>query len=45
MVIVALLIFAFAPGRYFGLDAWLRPRLQTAAGGGNRLAGLLLWLT
>ncbi|MCL4302178.1 MAG: hypothetical protein KJ077_41205 [Anaerolineae bacterium] len=45
MVLVSLLIVAFAPGRYLGLDAWLRPRLQAAAGGGNRLAGLLLWLT
>ncbi len=45
MVILSLLMFAFAPGRYFGLDAFLRLRLQEVAAGGNRLAGLLLWLT
>ncbi|HXW00576.1 MAG TPA: TQO small subunit DoxD, partial [Anaerolineae bacterium] len=45
MVVVSLMMLAFAPGRYFGFDAWLRPRLQAAAEGGNRLAGLLVWLT
>jgi len=45
MVVLSLLIFAFAPGRIFGLDAWLRPRLHAAKEGGNRLAGLLLWWT
>lgn len=45
MVMVSLLVFAFAPGRYFGFDAWLRPRLQAAAAQGNRIAGLLVWLT
>ncbi|MEW5956840.1 MAG: TQO small subunit DoxD, partial [Chloroflexota bacterium] len=45
MVMVSLLVFAFAPGRILGLDAWLRPRLQAAAEGGNRLAGWLRWLT
>lgn len=45
MVLVSLLVFAFAPGRIFGFDAWLRPRLQAAAHNGNRLAGVLAWLT
>jgi uncharacterized membrane protein YphA (DoxX/SURF4 family) len=45
MVVLALIVVAFAPGRYFGLDALLRPRLQAATTKGNRLAGLLLWFT
>jgi hypothetical protein len=45
LVVLSILMFAFAPGRYFGIDAWLRPRLQAAAANGNRLAGLLVWLT
>lgn len=45
MVVLSLVLLAFAPGRFFGLDALLRPRLQTAAEGGNRLAGWWLWLT
>jgi uncharacterized membrane protein YphA (DoxX/SURF4 family) len=45
MVMLSLIIFAFAPGRYFGLDALIRPRLLAAAGQGNRLAGALAWLT
>jgi hypothetical protein len=44
MVVLSLIMLAFTPGRYFGLDAVLRPRLQTAKERGNRLAGLLLWL-
>jgi hypothetical protein len=45
MVLLSLVMFAFAPGRVFGLDAWLRPRFQQAAQGGNRLARVLTWLT
>jgi hypothetical protein len=45
MVMVALLVFAFAPGRILGIDSWLRPRLQAAAERGNSLARLLVWLT
>ncbi len=45
MVILSLILFAFAAGRYVGLDTWLRPRLAAGAGGGSRLAGLLFWLT
>jgi uncharacterized membrane protein YphA (DoxX/SURF4 family) len=45
MVVLSLLLFAFAPGRVFGIDAWLRPGLATAAATGNWLARVLLWLT
>jgi hypothetical protein len=45
MVVLSLLMLALAPGRIFGVDAWLRPRLQTAAERGHKLAGALLWLT
>jgi hypothetical protein len=45
MVVLSLLMFAFAPGRIFGMDAWLRPRLAATAGRGNGLARLLFWLT
>lgn len=41
MPVLALLLFAYAPGRIFGLDALVRPRLLTAAEKGNTLAGLL----
>jgi hypothetical protein len=40
-----LIFIAVPPGRVWGLDAWLRPRLASAASSGNRLAGGLLWLT
>ncbi|MGD8624919.1 MAG: TQO small subunit DoxD [Anaerolineae bacterium] len=45
MVLLSLVMFAFAPGRVFGIDAWLRPRLLQAAEGGRRLAQALTWLT
>lgn len=45
MVVLSLILLAFAPGRYFGLDTLLRPRLQAAKDRGHRLIGLLLWLT
>ena len=45
MFVLSLLMFAFAPGRYLGLDALLRPRLAAAEAKGNRLAGVLKWLT
>ncbi len=45
IVVLSLLLFAFAPGRQLGIDAWLRPRLQTAAERGNGIARLLWWLT
>jgi hypothetical protein len=45
MVVASLVAFAFAPGRYLGLDSIMRPLLQRASDRGNGLAGLLLWLT
>jgi hypothetical protein len=45
LVVLALVVFAFAPGRVFGIDALLRPMFQAAGAGGNRLAKLLVWLT
>lgn len=45
MVLLSLAIFATAPGRTLGLDAWLRPRLLKAAQEGNRLARAVAWLT
>lgn len=45
MVMLSLLVLVFAPGRIFGLDARLRPRLLAAAEQGNKAAGALAWLT
>jgi hypothetical protein len=45
MLLMSLLMFAMAPGRILGVDAWLRPRLQAAADRGSPLARLLLLLT
>jgi TQO small subunit DoxD len=45
IVLLAIMVFAFAPGRYLGLDALLRPRLLTAAARGNRLAQAAALLT
>jgi hypothetical protein len=45
MVLLSLVIFAMAPGRVFGIDAWLRPRLLQAAEEGRRLPQILSWLT
>ncbi len=44
MVILSLLIFAFAPGYILGLDRLLKPRLEAAAGKNNRLARALQYL-
>ncbi len=43
--LLSVLLFAFAPGRIFGIDALLRPRLLAAAANGNRIARLVLLLT
>ncbi|MBI5563636.1 MAG: hypothetical protein HY870_01990 [Chloroflexi bacterium] len=43
--VLSLLMIAFASGRYFGLDALLRPRLVAAASKGNKLARVLAWAT
>jgi hypothetical protein len=45
IVLLAILAFAFAPGRHLGLDALLRPRLLAAAAKGNRIAQATALLT
>jgi uncharacterized membrane protein YphA (DoxX/SURF4 family) len=45
MPVLSLLLLAYAPGRIFGIDALIRPRLLAAAEKGNTLAGLLSLLT
>jgi hypothetical protein len=46
MVILSLLTVGIPPGRVWGIDAWLRPRLRDAAEGGNRWAWVVYhWLT
>lgn len=45
LVPLALVMIAFAPGRYLGLDALIRPRLLAAAERGNGIARVLAWLT
>lgn len=43
--ILGLVFLAVPTGRVFGLDAWLRPRLQAGADKGNRFSKILLLLT
>lgn len=45
MLVLAIMLFVAAPGRFFGLDARLRPRLLAAAASGNRVARFVLLLT
>lgn len=45
MVLLAIAMFGIAPGRYFGLDRLLRPRLQILAERGSRLAKLFRLFT
>ena len=45
MVMLSLLMFGLAPGRYLGIDALLRPPLLRAAARGNILARLVSALT
>jgi len=45
LVPLAIVMIAFAPGRYLGLDALIRPRLLAAAERGSRVARALAWLT
>lgn len=45
MVVLSLMVFAFAPGRFFGVDALLIPRLKRMAEKGNRIARVLLLAT
>ena len=42
---LSLWALAYAPGRIFGLDALLRPRLTALSEKGNKVANVLLWLT
>jgi uncharacterized membrane protein YphA (DoxX/SURF4 family) len=45
MLLLALLMFGLAPGRFLGIDALLRRRLGPAAARGSRLAKLALLFT
>ncbi|MBA2693923.1 MAG: hypothetical protein H0U65_15760 [Rubrobacter sp.] len=45
MVILAVVLFGIAPGRYFGLDRLLRPRLKAMSERGSRFSRLLLLFT
>ena len=45
MVVLSILMFGLAPGRYLGIDALLRPPLIRAATGGSAPARLILLLT
>lgn len=43
--VLALVLFAFAPGRVFGIDALLRPRVLAARERGSWIGRVLSWLT
>ncbi|MCB0202065.1 MAG: hypothetical protein KDI03_18510, partial [Anaerolineae bacterium] len=43
--VLALVLFAFAPGRVFGIDALLRPRFLAAKARGSFFGKVLSWLT
>jgi len=45
ILLLSVIIFITAPGRVFGIDAWLRPRVRAAAAGGNPLARFVMLLT
>jgi uncharacterized membrane protein YphA (DoxX/SURF4 family) len=45
MVVLSLVVFAFAPGVILGLDALIKPRLEAASKKNSRLAHFLLYLT
>lgn len=45
MVILSIVVFGLAPGRYFGLDRLLRPRLKALSERGSRIGRLLLLFT
>lgn len=45
MAVLSLLLLAYAPGRIFGLDAVIRPRLLAATEKGNTVAGWSSLLT
>ncbi len=45
MVLLSIAMFGLAPGRYFGLDRLLRPRLKVLSARGSRVGRLLLLFT
>ncbi|CAA9435231.1 hypothetical protein AVDCRST_MAG82-2418 [uncultured Rubrobacteraceae bacterium] len=45
MVLLSVAMFGLAPGRYFGLDRLLRPRLKALSERGSRVGRLLLLFT
>lgn len=45
IVLLAIVLFALAPGRYFGLDRLLRPRFKALSERGSRVGRLLLLFT
>jgi hypothetical protein len=45
MLLLSIAIFGLAPGRYFGLDRLLRPRLKVLSERGSRVGRLLLLFT
>ncbi len=45
MVLLSVVLFGLAPGRYFGLDRLLRPRLKVLKERGSRVGRLLLAFT
>ena len=44
MLVLSLVVFAFAPGSVLGLDALIKPRLEAAVSQGGRLARVLRYL-
>jgi hypothetical protein len=44
LIMLAALFLLAGAGRSVGVDSFLAPRLERAAAGGNRLAGILRWL-
>jgi hypothetical protein len=44
MPVVAFILLTMGAGRWLGIDQLLLPRLQAAAGKGNRIAAVLVWL-
>lgn len=45
IVLLAVVLFGLAPGRYFGLDRLLRPRFKALSNRGSRVGRLLLLFT
>jgi hypothetical protein len=45
MLLLSIAMFGLAPGRYFGLDRLLRPRLKVLSERGSRVGRLLLLFT